>query len=134
MEMHWRLYQCFQRVNTKILARIQAIGLHPGQPKVLEFLQDHDGAKPGEIAVGCAIDKSTVASLLIRMDKAGLIRRAPDPKDNRSQNIYLTQQGLAATKAVKEIVADINQQALQDFSQEEKDLLDSLLGRIIANL
>lgn len=134
MEFHLRLYQCFQLVNERIVTEILKIGLLPGQPKVIEFLMEHNGARPIEIAAGCYIDKSTVASLISRLDKANIITKAPDPKDNRSYNVFLTDLGWAYGKQVKQICQVIDQESQSCLTSQEADQLASLLAKLAKNL
>ena len=53
----------------------------PGQPKILEYLWFHDSASQRDISLECIIDKSTVTSLLKRMEKLDLIRKETRPED-----------------------------------------------------
>ena len=56
----------------ELLNRLKNTGLTIGQPKVLDYLKDHDGAGQKEIARGCQIEPGTLTTILNRM--------APDRK------------------------------------------------------
>lgn len=43
-------------IQKRLLERVKASGLTLGQPKVLDYLKDHDGASQKEIAAGCFIE------------------------------------------------------------------------------
>lgn len=66
--LHILLMLVFHRSNREIARRIKREGLMPGQPKILEYLWFHDGASQKDISRECIIDKSTVTSLLKRME------------------------------------------------------------------
>ena len=42
-------------IQKRLLERVKASGLTLGQPKILDYLKDHDGASQKEIAAGCFI-------------------------------------------------------------------------------
>lgn len=134
MSLHLHLYQSQQHYGLKATSLISKLGLLPGQPKILEYLLDKDGARPGEIATGCLIDKSTVANLLRRMEQADLIYKQTDPQDNRAYRVYLSQKGRQLGLVAVEKLEDLDQRALSDFSDQEVQDLESMLGRIIHNL
>ena len=81
-EVHFLLMRAFNSSNRAVVERTGAMGLLPGQPKVLEYLSEHDGSRATDICAGCVLDKSTMTSLLSRMETAGLIERRPQ-RDRR---------------------------------------------------
>jgi len=75
-----------------------------------------------------------MAQMLARMERDGLIRRAPDPADGRSQRITLTK---AAESRLPDAIATLlqgNREVLRDFTDAEAALLVDLLKRLIAGL
>ncbi len=44
----------------ELLARLKDTGLTIGQPKILDYLKDHDGAGQKDIARGCHIEPGTL--------------------------------------------------------------------------
>ena len=75
-----------------------------------------------------------MAQMLARMERDGLIQRAPDPADGRSSRITLTE---VAEARLPDAVATLlrgNREVLRGFTDEEAGLLIALLTRLIANL
>lgn len=132
--IHHLLLMAFSHSNRAMLARTRAVGLMPGQPKVLEHLMGHDGCSQRDIAQACVMDKSTVASVLARMEGAGLIERAPDDGDRRRVHVRLTQLGREAGRCVQVYGDQVDDICLAGFSESEADLLADMLGRVIGNL
>ena len=62
-------------IQKRLLERVKASGLTLGQPKVLDYLKNHDGASQKEIAAGCFIEAGSLTSILNRMEEKGLIER-----------------------------------------------------------
>ena len=46
-------------IQKRILEKVKESGLTLGQPKVLDYLKNHDGASQKEIAAGCFISMET---------------------------------------------------------------------------
>ena len=133
-EFHFSILRCFNKSNQHIIKAISPLNLCFGQPKILEYLLENDGAKAIDIADGCALDKSTVAGLILRMENMNLIEKRENKEDARSKNIYLTDKGRKKSQEVKEIVKKVDDKAMKDFSEEEKILFINMLNRIIDNL
>ena len=53
----------------RVLARCQKTNLTAGQPKVLDYLKDFDGATQKDIAKGCHIEPASLSSILGRMEE-----------------------------------------------------------------
>ena len=62
-------------VQKKLMEQLKDTGLTLGQPKVLDYLKDHDGVSQKEIAAGCLIEAGSLTSILNRMEEKDLIER-----------------------------------------------------------
>ena len=109
-------------------------GLMPGQPKILEFLSAHDGCTQKEIGQGCALDKSTVTSLLGRMIDNGLVQRRADENDRRTVRIRLTETGRAKAREVEIVFAQVDARAWQGVNPDEQAQFMRILRQIIDNM
>lgn len=105
-----------------------------GQPKVLEYLFTHDGAIQKTIAQACQIEPATVTSLLIRMEKRGLIERKYKNGDKRYLCVYLTEEGRKESEYVVNAFNLIETSALKDFSEQEKKQFTFFLKKVNDNL
>lgn len=105
-----------------------------GQPKILEYLYENDGAVQKDIANSCFIEQATVTNILTRMEKNELIIRKVDPDNRRFQFVYLTEKGKVEAKFVIESFAKLENNALKDFTDEEKMQFVNFLNRVNKNL
>ena len=131
--LHILLMLGFHRSNREIARRIKREGLMPGQPKILEYLWFHDGASQKNISRECIIDKSTVTSLLKRMEKLDLIRKETRPDDQRGINIYLTDKGWEKAKEIRKVIYATDDAMWQGIPEEEKQQFMRTFHKIIAN-
>ena len=131
--LHILLLIGFHRSNREISRYIKQEGLMPGQPKILEYLWFHDGASQNEIGQECIIDKSTVTSLLKRMEKLELIRKEPRPDDQRGVSIFMTEKGREKAKRIREIIYGLDDFMWQGIEPEEQQRFMETFRKIIKN-
>lgn len=115
-------------------ARLKPLGFGVGHLPVLIALQDGQAGSQRDLARFARIEQSSMAQMLARMERDGLICRTPDPADGRSSQISLTQ---AARTRLPDACAALfqgNRDALNGFTDEESTQLVVLLTRLIANL
>ena len=115
-------------------SHFEELGITSGQPKLLDFLAEHDGCIQRELANHCHIEPATVTSILSSMEKAGLIERRQNPNDKRILNVFLTNKGRETQKSVFRVFQDLDRQCLTGFSEEEEKALMSYLSRVYENL
>ncbi len=130
---HLLLLESFFRNNRHVQKQITAAGLFPGQPKILEFLLTHDGCSQKEIGLGCILDKSSVTSLLKRMEKTGLVYKEQDTHDQRTSHIFLTPTGKEKARWVQQTLQAIDQHSLQGISHEDQNTFMRIFQKIIDN-
>ena len=114
--------------------RFHALGLAIAQMPVLGALKDGTSLPQKELARLARIEQPTMAQLLARMERDGLIRRIPDPEDKRSSLISLTPLALRKLPQARELLVWGNTVALQGFTDREIATLSRLMKRVVNNL
>ena len=126
-----RAARLFSRVADR---RLKLIGMAPGQLPVYYELAKGAQLTQKALAEAAAVEQPTMAATLSRMERDGLLNRAPDLKDKRSSLFSLTPAALGNAALVRQIIDDGNNAALAGFSDAEQAALLDMLNRIIANL
>ena len=121
-------------VQKKLMEQLKDTGLTLGQPKVLDYLKDHDGVSQKEIAAGCLIEAGSLTSILNRMEEKDLIERKMLDGNRRTFHIFMTESGKKNQKLVEEAFEKIEKTALNGISEEEQKLFMEILYRIYRNL
>lgn len=121
-------------VQKKLMEQLKDTGLTLGQPKVLDYLKDHDGASQKEIAAGCLIEAGSLTSILNRMEEKGLIERKMLNGNRRTFHIFMTDSGKKNQKLVEETFEKIEETALNNVSEEEQKVFMEIFLRIYRNL
>ena len=121
-------------VQKKLMEQLKDTGLTLGQPKVLDYLKDHDGVSQKEIAAGCLIEAGSLTSILNRMEEKDLIERKMLNGNRRTFHIFMTETGKKNQKLVEEAFKKIEKTALNGISEEEQKLFMEIFYRIYRNL
>jgi len=114
--------------------RFQPLGLSTGQVPVLYALKDGASLTQKELARLVRIEQPTMAQLLSRMERDGLVRRTDNPDDKRSSLISLTPLALKKLPLARAILSEGNKEALKGFTDREIATLSKLLLRVVRNL
>lgn len=133
-DFHFLIMRCFNHSNRAVVTRTGKIALLPGQSKILECLLEHNSLSPKEIGQFCAVDKSTMTSLLNKMEEQGLIARKADPKDRRGVQIWLTKIGAGRAEEASSLCAEVDRLALKNISASQQKQLCELLQIVTENL
>ena len=80
------------------------------------------------------MDKSTVTSVLGRMEEAGLVERRAKAEDRRIAAVFLSEAGRSAASKVLDCRTEVDTIAWEGLDEQERAQLCSLLDRVIANL
>lgn len=131
---HYAMMVNYLRIQKLLLDRVKVSGLTPGQPKVLDYLKEHDGASQKEIAAGCHIEAGSLTSVLNRMEEKGLIQRKMLNGNRRTFHIFLTESGQEKQKIVEQVFEEIEEQAFAGIGEKEQEQFLQLLYQISENL
>ena len=115
-------------------ARLKPLGFGVGHLPVLVALRDGQVGSQRELARFARVEQPTMAQMLARMERDGLIHRAPDPADGRSSHVVLTPVARARLPDACATLLQGNREALDGFGAEEAAQLVALLIRLVANL
>ena len=126
------VYKTFHAQRNQIRPGMAAIGLSPGQPKILNYLLEHDHCMQRQVAEGCDIEPATVSRILTNMEQQGLIERG-DP-GRRAAEISLTDKGREAQRQWRGICHEVEERAQEGFGTEERERFRGDLCRMYHNL
>ena len=115
-------------------ARLKPLGFGVGHLPVLVALQDGGVRSQRDLAAFARIEQPSMAQMLSRMGRDGLITREPDPADGRSSRISLTEIARTRFPGACATLLQGNREALSGFTDDEAAQFLVLLARLIANL
>ncbi len=88
----------------------EALATHditPPQLFLLSCLGRTDGLKPSELAELVCLDSSSLTGLLDRTEKAGLVRREPNPADRRALRVFVTALGKQRLAELEPVIKEL---------------------------
>lgn len=129
--LHHLWMKTYLQLNRMVLDRAAALGLSPGQPKILEFLAAQGEHEQKAIADYCEIEPATVGSILTRMENAGLVTRRNRPGNRRSLYVSLTPHGREMAESLQTVFTDAEKQMTAALTDEERETLTRLLGKCV---
>ncbi len=124
----------------ELLRKIQArtavgpLGIHPGQPPLLHYIQDHPGCTQKEAADELDVTPASAAASLKRLEKAGLVERKTDDKDARRNCLYLTPEGTARLTEHRRIFDALDKRMFAGLSTEEIQMFQRTCEKMFDNL
>lgn len=131
--LHHLWMKTYLQLNRKILNQAAALGLSPGQPKILEFLFEQGEHEQKDIAEYCEIESATAGSILLRMETSGLITRRNRPGNRRSLYASLTPKGTEIAKKSEKIFLSAESEFTTALTDKERAVLKELLEKCLQN-
>ena len=132
--LHYLIMANQMLVQKALLEQLKDTGLTIGQPKILDYLKEHDGSNQKEIAKACFLEAGSLTTILNKMEEKGLIERRILNGNRRSFHIFMTEEGKQKQQLVDQAFAKIEKKALADISVEEYEQFLSVYRKIYANL
>jgi DNA-binding MarR family transcriptional regulator len=133
-ELHWLFAKTSGMYAKAAQAKLSKFEISKGQPRILNFLFEHDGCIQNEIAKNCDLKPASVTSILAGMEKAGLIFRLNDSADRRILRVMMTDKGQQAREQAEKVFYTFEKEIFEDFSDLEKEAMQIFLDRMTFNL
>ncbi|MEQ4519177.1 MarR family transcriptional regulator [Pseudarthrobacter sp. B907] len=129
------------RHSIYLVRRLDADGeLSAAQLSTLKMLldaADQGGVRVGEIARNLGVKVPSATEQIIKLERAGLVRRDADPADSRAVRVKLTREGHAAVDSANERRNAVMAGILGSLTAAEREALAAaipVIGRINASL
>lgn len=122
-----------QVIRSSIECRVKDTGLHRSQHRILMILGKHPDCSQTMLAEKLEVSPAAVAVALKKLEKSGYIERQSVESDNRMNHIVVTPKGLEAIRLSCVYFQEVENALLDGFSEEEMELLEGFLKKIIQN-
>lgn len=97
---------------------------------VLNALVAEPGLDQRTVGERVGLDRSTIAEVISRLDRRGLLGKVRDPQDGRRFLLRLTEDGMRTHRKLTVRTARMNQLFLGPLSAEERTLFLDLIQRV----
>ncbi|HTS53372.1 MAG TPA: MarR family transcriptional regulator [Burkholderiales bacterium] len=103
----------------------------PGLFGTLVIIEANPGLKQTELAHAARLDRSSLVPALDKLEARGLVARRASAEDRRVNGLWLTPDGAALLKKLKQRVMRHEQHLASNLSADERETLIALLQRIL---
>jgi MarR family transcriptional regulator, organic hydroperoxide resistance regulator len=129
-----QVHQLAGRVFARKLREHGLSAINPAQGRILFALWKGDGIPIRDLVTRTKLQKSTLTSMLDRLEADGLITRNPSQEDRRIILIHLAREHEIIRDLFYDVSIEMIKAFYQGFSQEEIVDFELKLRRIIENL
>jgi DNA-binding MarR family transcriptional regulator len=124
------LRRAWYGLNQAFRRRIAHLGLTPDQFTVMRTLLEHEGISQRQLTSLMSSDPNTVAALLERMEKAGLIERQTHERDRRANRLRLKPRGQNRYEAAREVAVALQNEVLGALPSDAREKFLATLDNI----
>src|SRR3954462_2349094 len=126
------LFRRMQQIAVAIFVEeCRAYDLTPVQYAALVAIQTHPGIDATRLSAVIAFDRSTLGSVIERIEVKGLIERKPSPDDKRIKLLYLTRFGAAQLSEIMPAVDRAQARMLEPLKPADRKTLMELLAQLV---
>jgi DNA-binding MarR family transcriptional regulator len=117
-------------LNLQLLKYLRMRKLTIGQFRVLQFIEQFDGATINEISSDCVIEQSVVSRIVDQLEHRRLVTRKKNRSNARYVQVFMTATGRATIFELDTAAKKIATHAASELSSSEHEQLVSLLQRV----
>ena len=126
------LFRRMQQIAVSIfMEECKAFDLTPVQYAALIAIHTHPGIDATRLSAVIAFDRSTLGSVIERLQAKDYIERKPAPEDKRIKLLYLTKSGAAILREIIPVVERAQARMLEPLKPADRKALMELLGQLV---
>ena len=129
-----QIKQVSGRIFEKMLINAGIDEFNGAQGRILYVLWQNDNIPIVELSRKTGLAKTTLTSMLDRMEVANLISRVYDPKDRRQLRIVLTEHARSLSDKYEDVSEQMVNVYYAGFSEKEIYFFEDMLRRVLNNL
>ncbi|HOO45030.1 MAG TPA: MarR family transcriptional regulator [Deltaproteobacteria bacterium] len=129
-----KMHHLAGRIFARKLKEYNIDNFSPAQGRIMFALWRHDNISIQELSLATQLKKSTLTSMLDRLEEAGHIRRVPSDSDRRKIMIVLTAKDRDLQRVYADVSREVTELFYRGFSHQEIDTFEEFLLRIFNNI
>lgn len=127
----WQLNHALEQLSSRMEKRL---GVTAQQRLILRCVGKFPGLTAGQLAALLHVDPGTVSASLNRLQRKGLVKRRPDPRDRRRASLGLTAKGRALDRPADGTVEAAVERLLEATHEQDLAAMVRVVGRLTALL
>ncbi|MBQ1094413.1 MarR family winged helix-turn-helix transcriptional regulator [Streptomyces sp. B93] len=136
MEVFGRVFRLSRAMGDAMEKAYARFGISRGEFDVLATLRrsgEPYTLSPRQLSATLMLTTGGMTGRLDKLERAGLLRRSPDPHDRRGLKVTLTEQGLRVVDEAVGAGLALQTSALSGLDDEQADRLADLLRKLLAS-
>ncbi len=129
-----KIHQLSGRIISKKLKEHDIDEINHAQGRILFFLWQHDGISIQELSKSTSLEKSTLTSMLDRLEASGQIKRIPCKTDRRKILIHAQNKDCKVKDVYTQVVQQMADVYYKGFTDDETVAFEGYLSRVFENL
>jgi DNA-binding MarR family transcriptional regulator len=126
------LFRRMQQIAVSIfMEECKAFDLTPVQYAALIAIHTHPGIDATRLSAVIAFDRSTLGSVIERLQAKDFVERKPAPEDKRIKLLYLTKPGAAILREIVPAVERAQARMLEPLKPTERKALMGLMAQLV---
>jgi MarR family transcriptional regulator, organic hydroperoxide resistance regulator len=113
---------------------LRQIGLYPGQELMMMHLWDTGAQRQSDLATLFDTDSASMTRSVQRLERAGFVRRRPDPTDRRATLVEPTTASNGLRERVERTWAELEAWTVENLTPEQRDHLLVGLHQVETNM
>jgi DNA-binding MarR family transcriptional regulator len=126
-------FRLWRSTHTQTAAALESIGITTALFSVLNYLLARGAAIQQEIGAAIGIDPSTMVALIDELERSGLAKRRPHPRDRRAREVVITPKGRRTVERGRALAREVEDAVLQGLASDERRQLVKLLRKALAS-
>ena len=126
------LFRRMQQIAVALfIEECRQFDLTPVQYAALIAIHTHPGIDATRLSAVIAFDRSTLGSVIERLQAKGYIERKPAPEDKRIKLLYLTKSGAAILREIIPAVERAQARMLEPLKRADRKTLMALMAQLV---
>lgn len=114
--------------------RLRPLGFGAAYLPVVGALNEDGPLLQRDLALLAHVEQPTMAAILLRMERDGMIERTPHPTDKRASQVNLTAKARDTLPIAMSSLGEVAEQLVAGFTADERTTFLALLQRAARNL
>ncbi|MGH3185634.1 MAG: MarR family winged helix-turn-helix transcriptional regulator [Streptosporangiaceae bacterium] len=128
--VHWAYRPDIRR---EVIVRA-GVSITPGGAWVLGRIMEHGPLRLSGLASSLGVEKASMTPRVQQLERAGLIRRSPDPADGRASLLEISPEGRRVLARLHLARQELLEEILADWPEQERAAVASALGSLAGQL
>ena len=129
-----KIHQITNRIFKQMLKEYGIKNLNPGQGRILFALWQKDNIPIRELSIKTQLTKSTLTTMLDRLENARFLKRVDDKRDRRITRVKLSEKSKNLQKKYVDVSKKMTEVFYGTLTEEEINQFEGYLRRILNNL